>query len=58
MRKGNVCFIIKPKIDSKGNNYLVSRIGLKRKVDHLTDKSENLFLYVENLKKYLVYLCR
>ena len=32
--------VFKPKIDSKGNDTIVSRIGLSRKVDHLIDKDE------------------
>ena len=33
--RGMKVLIIKPKVDSKGEDYIVSRIGLKRKVDHL-----------------------
>lgn len=43
--------VFKPKIDSKGNDTIVSRIGLSRKVDHLIDKNENIFEYVEKHKK-------
>ena len=35
--------IMKPKIDTKGSEYIVSRIGSKRKVDFLIDNSENIY---------------
>lgn len=35
--------ILKPAVDSKGDEYIVSRIGVKRKVDKLIQKGENLF---------------
>lgn len=35
--------IMKPKIDTKGDNYIVSRIGAKRKVDFLIDQKENIY---------------
>lgn len=35
--------IMKPKVDSKGNDYIVSRIGVKRKVDYMITKKDNLF---------------
>ena len=34
--------VIKPKIDSKGDNKITSRIGLERKVDFLIDKDESI----------------
>ena len=34
--------IMKPKIDTKGNEHIVSRIGAKRKVDYLIEKGENI----------------
>lgn len=34
--------VIKPKIDSKGANYIVSRTGLKRKVDYLIGKNDSI----------------
>lgn len=39
--------IIKPKIDTKGNDKVVSRIGVERKVDLLLDKEDNLYDIVE-----------
>ena len=35
--------IMKPMIDTKGNNYIVSRIGAKRKVDFLIKAKENIY---------------
>lgn len=35
--------ILKPAIDSKGDDKLVSRLGVKRKVDYIVDKDDNLF---------------
>ena len=35
--------IMKPKIDTKGNDYIVSRIGSKRKVDFLIDAKANIY---------------
>lgn len=43
--------ILKPKIDTKGNDKIVTRIGLKRKVDHLIDGNENLNNYLSKVKK-------
>ena len=49
--RGMKVLILKPKIDTKGNNMLVTRIGLKRKVDHLIDKDEKLMTYLNKVKK-------
>ena len=35
--------IMKPKIDTKGNDYIVSRIGAKRKVDYLIESKVNIY---------------
>lgn len=48
--RGMKVVIIKPKIDTKGNDKIVTRIGLKRKVDHLIEKDEMLEQYLNNLK--------
>ena len=45
--RGMKVLIIKPKIDSKGEDYIVSRIGLKRQVDHLIGAGENIFTYIK-----------
>lgn len=49
--RGMKVLILKPKIDTKGNNQLVTRIGLKRKVDHLIEKDEKLINYLNKIKK-------
>ena len=46
--RGMKVLILKPGIDSKGANFLVSRIGLKRKVDHIILADENVYKYLEN----------
>ena len=43
--------ILKPAIDTKGNDKIVTRIGLKRKVDHVIKKDENLNKYLNSLDK-------
>ena len=35
--------IMKPKIDTKGEGYIVSRIGSKRKVDYLIEEDVNIY---------------
>lgn len=47
--KNKKCIIIKPKIDTKGNDKVVSRIGVSAQVDLLLDSNESLF-NDENLK--------
>ena len=37
--------ILKPKIDSKGDDKLVSRLGVTRKVDYLIDEEDNPVSY-------------
>lgn len=44
---GMKVLIVKPKIDTKGNDKVVSRIGAERKVDLLLEKNDNLFDIVE-----------
>lgn len=41
-------FVMKPKVDTKGDNYLVSRIGLKRKVDHIILDDEDIYQKLRN----------
>lgn len=43
--------IIKSAIDTKGDNCLVSRLGLERKVDILLDQNEDVFNYLDKIKK-------
>lgn len=40
--------VLKPLVDTKGGDTIVSRIGLSRKVDHLIDKGENLYKYLKD----------
>lgn len=47
--RGMKVLILKPKIDTKGDNKIVTRIGLKRKVDHLIETDENLTEYLNNI---------
>ncbi len=49
--RGMEVLIFKPIIDSKGEDFLVSRIGAKRRVDHLIEKNENIFKYVKNVDR-------
>lgn len=39
--------IVKPKVDTKGNEKIVSRIGIERKVDLLLKNNDNLFTIVQ-----------
>lgn len=45
--QGMKTLILKPGIDTKGCDYLVSRIGLKRKVDHIIFEDEDIYKYLE-----------
>ncbi|MCI8347724.1 MAG: thymidine kinase [Bacilli bacterium] len=47
-QKGMKVFVMKPKVDTKGGKYLVSRIGLKREVDHLINEDEDVYQALEN----------
>ncbi|MBR6137105.1 MAG: thymidine kinase [Bacilli bacterium] len=42
--------LLKPKIDTKGDNKVTSRIGLERVVDHLVDGDEDLYGYIDSNK--------
>ena len=41
--QGMTPIIMKPKIDTKGNDYIISRIGAKRKVDFLIANDMNIY---------------
>ena len=47
--------VVKPKKDTKGNNHIVSRLGIDRKVDYLVDKNTNIYEIVK--KKYKDVSC-
>ena len=49
--RGMKVIILKPKIDSKGGNTLISRLGVNRKVDLLISEYENIFKLVDNYLK-------
>ena len=49
--QGMKIIVAKPKIDTKGNNKVVSRIGAERKVDLLIDKDLNVFNAIKNKYK-------
>ncbi len=44
--RGMEVLILKPKVDSKGDDHLISRIGLERKVDHLVSPGEDIYDYI------------
>lgn len=44
--KGKEVVILKPKVDTKGEENIVSRMGISRKVDHLIENGEDVFEYV------------
>ena len=41
--QGMKAILMKPKVDTKGNDYVVSRIGAKKKVDLLIDAKANIY---------------
>ncbi|MBE6151904.1 MAG: thymidine kinase [Firmicutes bacterium] len=43
--------IVKPKIDTKGNNKIVSRMGLSSEVDILLDENKNIYHYQQIAKE-------
>ena len=49
--RGMKIIIVKPKIDNKGWNTLVSRLGVNRKVDLLVSEYENIFEIIDNYLK-------
>ena len=49
--RGMKVSIIKPKIDNKGGDTLVSRLGVNRKVDLLISEHEDIFKLVDNYLK-------
>ncbi len=49
--RGMNTLIVKPKIDSKGDNHIVSRLDIERKVDIMARHEDNLFNIMEQLQK-------
>ena len=48
--RGMKVAVFKPVVDTKGEKKIISRIGLKRKIDHLIEQEENIFEYVRDHK--------
>ncbi len=48
---GMKILILKPEIDTKGDNKIVTRIGLKRKANHLIKSDEQLSKYLNKIDK-------
>ena len=48
--RGMNVLLLKPEIDEKGGEYLVSRLGVSRKVDIIVKKEDNVF---DLIKKYI-----
>ena len=44
--RGMNVLVLKPGVDTKGGNKIVSRIGLEREVDHLVSSDEDLYFYL------------
>jgi len=53
--RGMKTVLIKPKIDTKGDDCLVSRTGLKKKVDELVKPNDDIYQLIK--KKYSKYHC-
>jgi thymidine kinase len=49
--RGMKVIILKPKVDKKGGNTLVSRLGVNREVDLLVSEEDDVFKVVENYLK-------
>ncbi len=48
--RGMSVAVLKPKVDTKAESRIQSRIGLEREVDHLIDKGEDVFDYINGLE--------
>lgn len=49
--RGMKVIILKPEVDKKGGNTLVSRLGVNRKVDLMVSEEDNVFQVIENYLK-------
>lgn len=49
--RGMKVIILKPEVDKKGGNTLVSRLGVNRKVDLMISEEDNVFQVIENYLK-------
>ncbi len=52
--RGMKVILIKPLIDTKGNDKVVSRLGVNRKVDILLNKDDSLFSKIDNLPDAII----
>ena len=52
--RGMKVVILKPAVDTKGNDQIVTRIGLTRTVDHMIEKDEKLSKYLNTLEDDIV----
>ena len=46
--RGMKVLILKPESDTKGDNKVVSRVGLEKEIDHIVGKGENLLEYLSD----------
>ncbi len=51
--KNKETLLIKPKIDTKGGDHIVSRNNASIKVDHLVSKDDNIYDIVQNYQKQI-----
>lgn len=49
VERGMKVLILKPGIDTKGENTITSRIGISKEVDHIIDENENLNEYLNSI---------
>ena len=49
--RGMKVIILKPKVDKKGGNTLISRLGVNRQVDLMVSEEDNVFEIIENYLK-------
>ena len=49
--RGMKILLLKPETDKKGGDYLVSRLGVKRKVDILVGREDNIFEKIQEKQK-------
>lgn len=48
--QGMKCLIIKPKVDTKGEDTIISRLGISRKVDKLILKDDNILEWFNSIE--------
>ncbi len=55
--RGMETLLVKPDVDSKGSAAIISRLNISREVDILANKSDDLFVILEQQKKKRKNLC-